>query len=101
MISGRMVRPKKWSKVIDLYDDGEYSAIWGYYDNSNTRCLGVRWNGDNKKSNGYPIQGKYPLWYVEPHFLTKCILEELLKKVLHNKTLGDINNIQIALNELK
>jgi len=34
MPSGNSVRPNKWSNVIDLYDNGEYSAIFGNYDNS-------------------------------------------------------------------
>ncbi|HOF62574.1 MAG TPA: hypothetical protein PLM82_13440 [Candidatus Latescibacteria bacterium] len=44
MPAGKDVRPEKWSNVLDLYDDGEYSAIWGNYDENPKRCLGVRWN---------------------------------------------------------
>ena len=47
MRPGTEVRPHKWSNVIDLFDNGWYSAIWGSYEESNERCLGVRWNGDN------------------------------------------------------
>ena len=60
MPSGAIVRPRKWGNVIDLYDDGEYSAIWGNYDGSNNRCLGVRWNGAEGEY-GYPNQGGNPL----------------------------------------
>ena len=42
------VRPQKWLLDVNypirvLYDDGDYSAIWGKYEN--IKALGVRWNG--------------------------------------------------------
>lgn len=79
MPPGTEVRPHKWTRVIDIFDDGEYSAIWGSYDGDSQRCLGVRWNGnDNDEPYGYPSQGRYPLWYVEPAFLAISILNGLL-----------------------
>jgi len=93
MPPGQLVRPQKWSNIIDLYDDGTNSAIWGSYEVSSRRCLGVRWN------DGYPSQGGNPLWYVEPDFATKNILLELLSRVNGNSTLGNINNILQALRE--
>lgn len=78
------VRPKRWKDIIELYDDGEYSAIWGTYKyddgGGEGSCLGVRWNGKDKKI-GYPSQGSYPLWYVEPEFLTESILSSILRKL--------------------
>jgi hypothetical protein len=56
--TGSDVRPVKWEDVIDLYDDGEYSAIWGRY--GGTLCLGVRWNGTEGKC-GFPNQEGNPL----------------------------------------
>ncbi len=99
MVAGNTVRPGKWnrSRVIDLYDDGEYSAIWGAYEESDDRCLGVRWNGDD--GHGYPNQGNNPLWYVEPTFTTKNILLELLSRVNLNSSHGSIDNIMLALRE--
>jgi hypothetical protein len=93
MPAGHLVRPQKWSNVIDLYDDGINSAIWGSYEANPDRCLGVRWNND------YPSQGGNPLWYVEPHFTTKNILLELLSRVNANAKLGNLNNILLALRE--
>lgn len=87
------MRPQKWSNVIDLYDDGTSSAIWGNYDGSPKRCLGVRWN------DGYPSQGGNPLWYVEPDFVAKGILLELLNQVNAKSGVGNINNILLALRE--
>ena len=99
MARGNNVRPAKWSNVIDLYDDGVNSAIWGNYEDlPNNRCLGVRWNGDDDE-HGYPNQGNNPLWYVEPQFVTKYILLELLSRVNKNKDKGHIENILQALNE--
>jgi len=69
------VQPQKWKDIIILFDDNCYSACWGYYDKSEQRVLGVRWN------DGYPSQGKNPLWYVEPKIVTKSILLTLLENV--------------------
>lgn len=81
MAEGCTVRPEKWSEVLDLYDDGDYSAIWGCYDRNEKRCLGVRWNGV-ESALGYPNQGGNPLWYVEVDFLTRPILHRLLDRIL-------------------
>lgn len=93
MPAGSSVRPQKWSSVIDLYDDGTNSAIWGSYEEAADRCLGVRYNDD------YPNQGGNPLWYVEPEFVTKNILLELLSRVNLNAGIGHANNILLALRE--
>lgn len=96
------VRPKIWADVIDLYDDGDYSAIWGYCDKSAKRRLGVRWNGDDGYV-GYPNQGKNPVWYNEPDFLERAILlrllEELITKSSHQRKEVFISNMRTALNE--
>lgn len=54
-MNGNQVRPEKWTNVIDLYDNGWYSYIWGNYDGGSDKSLGVRWNGG--KNVGYPNQG--------------------------------------------
>lgn len=97
MPSGHSVRPVKWQRVLDLYDDGEYSAIWGSYDGNPERSLGVRWNGDDNQ--GYPNQGSNPLWFVEPEFTTKMILLELCSRVNSDSKLGNMKNVLVALNE--
>lgn len=93
MPAGTLVRPQKWSRVLDLYDDDTNSAIWGSYEDSATRCLGVRYNED------YPNQGGNSLWYVEPDFVAKGILLELLSRVNSNQNLGNIGNLLTALRE--
>ena len=95
MPAGNLVHPNKWTNVKNLFDDGSYSAIWGNYDNSAKECLGVRWNGINNQ--GFPNQGAYPLWYVEPEFTTKMILLELLSRINKNHNHGNINNVLDAL----
>jgi hypothetical protein len=101
MRNGKTARPQKWSNIIDLYDDGEYSAIWGIYDKKPARSLGVRWNGDIGigTDNGFPVQGKHPLWFVEPPFFTKMILLDFLQREKKTPASGNIQNIQTALNE--
>ncbi|OAV64840.1 hypothetical protein Barb4_03820 [Bacteroidales bacterium Barb4] len=98
MPAGNSVRPIKWGNVIDIYDNGLYSAIWGNYDNSPNRCLGVRWNGA-PGGLGYPNGCGYPTWYVEPEFLTKLILLQLLDEINKDNSLGNMRNILVALQE--
>jgi hypothetical protein len=105
MLRGSDVRPQRWSRVIDLYDDGIYSAIWGSYNEDNQRCLGVRWNGnDTDEPYGYPSQGGNPLWYVEVDFLIRPILCGLLGEIARNESLQRRDeyrrNVLTALSEL-
>jgi len=96
------VRPKIWDNVIDLYDDGDYSAIWGCREQALRRSLGVRWNG-SREYVGYPNQGRNPVWYSEPEFLQYSIIVTLLEKVKnvpsHPKREQFIKNILTALTE--
>jgi len=88
-----------WSNKVDLFDNGTYSVIWGNFDNSNEKSLGVRWNGEGR-SVGFPRRENNPLWYVEPNFLTKPILLELYYQVLKNSSCGNLAKIQQALSEI-
>ncbi len=106
MRPGATVRPQKWSNVIDLFDNGWYSAVWGNYDNRKERCLGVRWNGnDTNEVFGYPNQGRNPLWYVEPPILHRQILLALQKELSNIKSTDRRDeyqrNIEIALSECR
>lgn len=98
-MKGFEVRPAKWTNVIDLYDDGCYSAIWGHYDGNSDRCLGVRWNGENR-SCGFPSQGKHPLWYIEPEIFTVGLLFQMYEKVSAHPETGCIENLKTALSEV-
>jgi len=97
------VRPAIWEKesVIDLYDDGTYSATWGSREEG-PRSLGVRWNGDESYV-GYPNQGRNPVWYSEPKFLELPILMGLLEKAkllsTHPRKEVFVKNILTALAE--
>ena len=48
---------------------------------------------------GYPNQGINPLWYVEPEFVTKNILLELVSRVNIDSSKGVLDDILIALRE--
>ncbi|WP_019612697.1 hypothetical protein [Thioalkalivibrio sp. AKL7] len=102
MPSVDQVRPKMWDDVIDLYDDGSYSAIWGRREEAPKRSLGVRWNGADGYA-GYPNLGKNPVWYSEPTFLQHAILSALLEKVKkmqeHPRREEFLRNVLTALEE--
>lgn len=100
MPAGADVRPEKWSGVVDLYDDGSYSAIWGRYEHSDTRSVGVRWNGADGHP-GYPNQGPHATWYVEPDFMTESVLHRLLDLVIEDRTNGDLQAVLDALKEAR
>ena len=96
------VRPKIWEDILDLYDDGNFSAIWGNREKSNNRELGVRWNGSDVYV-GYPNQGSNPVWFSQPDFLARPILCSLLGKLKSNPSIPRqqefIKNILLALQE--
>jgi len=97
MPAGSQVRPERWKNVIDLYDDGDYSAVWGSFDGNQQRCLGVRWNGGLGEP-GYPGQGGHSLWFVEPEFVARAKLLWLLNQV--NADLKFPNRNQLIVNIL-
>lgn len=78
------VNPQAWSEheVIFIDSNNGFSAIWGKY--NGVLCLGTRWNGANNE-RGYPGQGPYPLWYVEPEFLNLTILQQLYLEAIRSK----------------
>jgi hypothetical protein len=102
MPKGKDVKHEKWSNEIILFDDGWYSAIWGNYENSPKRRLGVRWNGQGNEP-GFPSLFKHSIWFVEREFLEKPILLELYFQVLKYpgpETKIYLENIQQALSEV-
>lgn len=95
------VTPQKWLRdsnypIRILYDDGDYSVIWGKYED--TRALGVRWNGGT--DIGYPGQGAHPTWYVEPDFISISILQRILTLAIDNNDREHLDNIHFAIQEL-
>lgn len=109
MPRGCEVRPRRWTEVEDLFDNGDYSAIWGRYRHDDEikrpRCLGVRWNGDEQRPLGYPVTRRYPQWHVEPDFLTEAILQSLRQQAERidyaNDSQKHIANIDAALVEFR
>jgi hypothetical protein len=102
MPKAKDVKHEKWSNEIILFDDGWYSAIWGNYENSPEKKLGVRWNGQGSEQ-GFPKLFNHPVWFVEREFLVKPILLELLSQVLKYpspETEDYLKNIQQALSEV-
>ena len=101
MPAGKIVRPRKWSKVIDLYDDGEYSFIWGVYEkHEDDLCLGARWNETGITKRGFPNHGGHPIWHVEPKIVSTEIIKKLYNLVENNPSLGNLENIEKVLNSL-
>lgn len=102
MANAREVTPGAWSDILVLYDDGEYSAVWGRFRNSSRRMLGVRWNGKHGEV-GYPNQGGHPLWYVEPSFLERSIILALGEKLHRSPQIPhreqSLQHLATALNE--
>jgi len=100
-MDAKNVLPQKWTwdehrQFLILFDDGEYSVIWGKYEG--VKALGTRWNGET--DIGYPNQGAYPTWYVEPDFIAIAILQRLLTLAIDNGDKNYLENIKIAINEL-
>ncbi len=95
------VRPQKWLQnenypIRILYDDGEYSFIWGQFESAG--ALGARWNGED--GIGYPSLGGNPTWYVEPDFIAISILQRLQIMAIDNNDRQYMDNINFAIREL-
>jgi hypothetical protein len=64
-----------------LYDDDDFSVIWGTWNNGN-KCLGMRWNGspNSQYPVGYPFgkSGVRPTWLVIPTDLSVPFVTALL-----------------------
>lgn len=96
------VHPEKWFWDTNypmrvLYDDGEYSFVWGKYEGN--KALGARWNiSEDGSPRGYPGRGEYPTWYIEPNFITRAILTRLQGLATNPDY---IVNIRFALEELE
>jgi len=98
-IPGANVRYSKITNAIDLFDDGYTSAVWCSYDGNPQRCLGVRYNGSGD-SVSFPNKDGYPLWYIEPDFVTRSILLDLLAAINNDASAGNLANVLIALREV-
>ena len=99
------VTPQKWEDITILYDDGEYSAIWGTFHNvdEDERRLGVRWNRGKDNDLGYPNYAGNPVWYCELPSLEEPILFALLANLVSSTTIKNreeyIDNIAKVLRE--
>ena len=51
-----------------IYDDGEFSIVWGQWEDS-TMHLAMRWNSEGNNL-GFPSQGQFPTWFLLPQNLT-------------------------------
>lgn len=88
-------KSKEWANdtnypVRVLYDDGEYTVIWGKY--FDTPALGTRWNHSD--------EGKKPQWHIEPDFIASAILQRLLTFAIDSQNYGYYDNILFAISEL-
>ncbi|HRO97561.1 MAG TPA: hypothetical protein PLY79_10905 [Ferruginibacter sp.] len=95
------VNPNDWNldenyPIRVLYDDGEFSIIWGMY--QNRKSLGTRWNGGIER--GFPGQGAHPTWYIEPPFIAIAILQRIFTLALDTTDHKYIENIKFAISEL-
>lgn len=94
------VNPTDWYDkdypIRVLFDKDNYSAIWGKY--KGEKCLGVRWSGGSEH-RGYPGQGNYPTWYIEPDFLILPILNKLLEIAINENNQDWKASILFAINE--
>src|ERR1051326_233499 len=98
------VRPLKWLQDPEyqprvLYDDDEYSFIWGKYEN--IPALGARWNVSEESKRGYPGFAEHPTWYVEPDFIAITILHRLRTMAIEANDLTYLENIRFAIEELQ
>lgn len=97
------VDDKKWKDVSVLFDDGDFSVIWGKFSENNSidePYMGMRWNGKGDKV-GYPQFSFNPRWLVIPDSISILVLKGLKDLGLNepkNKNIH-LKEIDKALNE--
>ena len=105
--TAKSVNPQKWTNKIVLADVGYYSVVWGNYDKSELRVMGVRWNGNSIKSGepdcdqGYPCTFGKPQFHVEPHIFNEVIINKCLQlnfDLWKEKKLSDIEYADLKSN---
>lgn len=97
-VPGSNVRYSKITNAIDIFDDGYTSAVWCSYNGNPVRCLGVRYNGTHD-SVSFPNKDGYPLWYIEPDFVTRSILLDIIAAINLDDSVGNLENALTALRE--
>lgn len=99
-IPGSQVRHSKVTNELHLFDDGYTSAVWCNFFGNPQRCLGVRYNGTDG-AQSFPNKNGFPLWYIEPDFVTRSILLELLAAISRDHSVGNIEHVLTALREFQ
>lgn len=78
MIKPQNVKPAKFPSFKVLYETKKFSIAWGTYDNEGPERLAMRWNGHHdSKSQGYPVRGAYPVWFMLPSEMSLSVLKGL------------------------
>ena len=77
------VKDNKWSDdSVVIYDDGDVSFIWGRYEDSTHRTLGMRWNlSEGRYEPGYPHNRSHPRWLVLPDVIVWSSFLGLLTRI--------------------
>lgn len=79
-MNSKNVKPKRWTNLTILSDDGAFSYAYGNYWHDEDYVsleLAGRWNGGNECDVGFPSQGGNPTWFVMDQSMVKTILSEL------------------------
>jgi hypothetical protein len=95
------VRPAKFNSFKVLYNDGKFSIAWGNGEDDTETRLAMRWNGDDTDpdNHGYPVRGKYPVWFDFPDRLAPLLIQALsstkedsLNKYLNMEAIKEAQN---------
>lgn len=62
---------ERWSEdTIEVFNDGEFRAILGFYNGGKEKCIGLRWihnyDIEGDKYAGFPQVFGNPTWFVVP-----------------------------------
>ncbi|MCB0126370.1 MAG: hypothetical protein KDE58_29130 [Caldilineaceae bacterium] len=83
------VNPHNFSVHQIIYNDGEFSIVWGKWQEEEMR-LAMRWNGEGT-NQGYPKTFGNPVWFLLPVEITFPILRGMLGvDISDNKVIAQI-----------
>jgi hypothetical protein len=70
------VNPHNFHVDQIIYNDGDFSIVWGEWEDGNMH-LAMRWNGSDNDA-GYPKTFGHPVWFLIPAGLSIPILRGVL-----------------------
>lgn len=90
---------KYWRDEVQIYSDGAFEVLWGYWKCDTRKTLGVHWTKTEGSVCCPVLKDGTHGWLVIPSFLVLSTLNNLLAEVRHCSSHGSKELIHKAIRE--